>query len=124
MNDKKIKIFTDLITWQKAHKFVLKTYEVTANFPKTETYALTDQMRRCIISVSSNIAEGFSRRSKKEKTQFYYMALGSTTELQNQLIIAKDLNYLNEEKFKIIMDQTIEVHKLINSLIKSSQSYS
>lgn len=62
MSEFKIKVFTDLITWQKAHKLVLAIYELTGMFPKTETYALIDQMRRCVISISSNIAEGFSRK--------------------------------------------------------------
>lgn len=124
MNDAKIKVFTDLITWQKAHRLVLATYQITGLFPKTETYALVDQMRRCVVSISSNIAEGFSRKSKKEKQQFYYMSLGSTTELENQLIIAQDLKYLSQEKFIVIIEQLREVHKLINSLIKSSQNYS
>lgn len=124
MNTLKIKAFTDLITWQKGHQLVLLVYDVTGTFPKTETYALVDQMRRCVISITSNIAEGFSRKGKKEKIQFYYMALGSTTELQNQLIIARDLKYLSQIKFNEIMEQVIEVHKLINSLIKSSRNYS
>lgn len=124
MTDLKIRVFTDLITWQKAHKVVLRIYEISGKFPKSETYALVTQMRRCVVSITSNIAEGFSRKGKKEKIQFYYMSLGSMTELQNQLIIAKDLGYLSQEKFNKIMEQIVEVHKLINSLIKSSQDYS
>lgn len=123
MDKIKIKVFTDLITWQKAHQLVLTVYKTTSSFPKSETYALTDQMRRCVISITSNIAEGFSRKSKKEKMQFYYMSLGSTTELQSQLIIAKDLKYILIDDYNRIIDQVLEVHRLINSLIKSSQDY-
>jgi four helix bundle protein len=123
MEKQKIKVFTDLITWQKAHALVLVIYRITGTFPKTETYALVDQMRRCVISITSNIAEGFSRRSKKEKMQFYYMSLGSTTELHSQLIIARDLSYLSQEEYVKLLDQVTEVHKLVNSLIKSSQNY-
>lgn len=124
MEKTKIKVFTDLITWQKAHGLVLSIYKITNSFPRAETYALVDQMRRCVISITSNIAEGFSRKGKKEKVQFYYMALGSTTELQSQLMIGKDLNYLSQEKYNVLMAQITEVHKLLNSLIKSSQNYS
>ena len=67
----KIRNFTDLIAWQEAHKLVLLTYKITNNFPQKEIYALTSQMRRAVISVTSNIAEGFSRKSSKEKIQFF-----------------------------------------------------
>jgi four helix bundle protein len=76
-------------------------------------------MCRCAISVTSNIAEGFSRKSSKEKIQFYRISLGSLTELQNQLLIAKDINYLPKEEFNKLAEQTIEVSKLINGLIRS-----
>jgi len=78
---KKIQSFTQLNVWKETHKLVLLIYKTTDNFPKKETYSLTDQMRRCAISITSNIAEGFSRQSKKEKLQFYYVSKGSLTEL-------------------------------------------
>ncbi len=115
----KIKSFTGLIAWQEAHKLVLLIYKITKEFPQSETYSLIDQIRRCAVSISSNIAEGFSRHSKKEKLQFFYMALGSLTELQNQLLIAKDVDYLDKSNFIEIAEQTVKVSKLINGLIKS-----
>lgn len=114
----KIKSFTDLIAWKEAHKLAIFVYEATKLFPKEEIYGLTNQVRRAAVSVSSNIAEGFSRRSSAEKRQFYYQALGSLTELQNQLLIARDIKYLTKEKFNELANQTISVSKLINSLIK------
>ena len=78
-------------------------------------------MKRCAVSITSNIAEGFSRKSKKEKNQFYYISLGSTTELQNQLLISKDLEYITKAEFLKAAEQTVRVHKLINGLIKSSR---
>lgn len=123
-NKTKIHSFTDLDAWKEAHKLVLLVYKYTKLFPKEELYSLVDQMRRCVISISSNIAEGFSRQSKKEKQQFYFIAKGSLTELQNQLLVAKDVNYLNKEDFQIIAVQTIRVHKLINGLIRSSEKRS
>lgn len=115
----KIKNFTDLFAWQEGHKLVLLIYRTTDNFPKKETYSLIDQMRRCSTSITSNIAEGFSRNTSKEKIQFYYISLGSITELQNQLIIAKDVNYLRKEDFNTLNNQTIVVRKLIYGLIKN-----
>lgn len=115
----KIQTFTDLIAWQKGHALVLMVYRVTLTFPRNEAFCLIDQMRRCAVSITSNIAEGFSRRGAKEKIQFYYMALGSTTELQNQLLIARDLGYLIQKQFNELASQTVEVHKLLNGLIKS-----
>lgn len=115
----KIKNFTDLVAWQEAHKLVLGVYQITKSFPRTEIYSLTNQMCRCVISISSNIAEGFSRRSSKEKTQFYFMSKGSLTELQNQLLIARDLGYISQEQYTELESQTIIVHKLINGLIRT-----
>lgn len=122
MGNGKIKSFTDLIAWQEGHKLVLLIYRITSPFPRAE-YSLVDQMKRCVVSITSNIAEGFSRKSKKEKMQFYYMALGSTTELQNQLVIARDLKFVSTKDFNDVAKQTIRIHKLINGLIKSSTSY-
>mgnify|MGYP001616859643 CR=1 FL=1 len=120
----KIKSFTSLNAWKNAHEVVLLVYKITKGFPAEERFCLIDQMRRCAISVTSNIAEGFSRQSAKEKKQFYYIALGSTTELQNQLLVTKDIGYINQATFKDLAEKTVVVHKLLNGLIKSSRSYS
>lgn len=114
-----IKSFTDLNVWREGHKLVLTIYSLTLNFPKSELYALVDQMRRCSVSVTSNVAEGFNRSGKKEKIQFYYMALGSLTELQNQLLIARDLKYVDNKLFQEVAEQTVLVQKLLNGLIRS-----
>ena len=119
----KIQSFTDLTAWQRGHNLVLEIYKITKTFPREELYSLVDQMRRCAISITSNIAEGFSRKSYKEKIQFYSMALGSTTELQNQLLVAKDVGYITKEKFNSLAFQTVEVHKLLNGLIKGAKRY-
>jgi four helix bundle protein len=120
--NKKVRSFTDLFVWQEAHKLVLMIYKTTKEFPAEEKYSLIDQMRRCAISISSNIAEGFSRQSKKEKVQFYHVAKGSLTELQNQLLVAKDVEYINKKKFHEIAEQTVQTHKLLNGLIRSSNN--
>ena len=112
----KIKSFTDLYAWQEAHKLVLIIYKMTKSFPKEETFGLISQMRRAAISITSNIAEGFSRNTSKDKYQFYSMAAGSLTELQNQLIASRDLGYLQNDTFQEHGKQTVTVHKLINGL--------
>ena len=101
---------------------VLMIYEATKAFPAEEKFGLTNQIRRAVVSFTSNIAEGFSRNSAKEKIQFYYMALGSLTEVQNQLIIARDLSYLSGNMFDKIAEQTIIANKLISGLIRSAKS--
>ena len=112
----KIKNFTDLNAYKEAHKLVLIIYKFTAKFPKEERYGLIDQMHRAAISTTSNIAEGFSRNTIKDKCQFYTLAQGSLTELQSQLLISRDLSYLTKEDFNQIANQTVIVNKLINGL--------
>ena len=102
---------------------MLMVYKLTERFPKKETFGLVNQMRRCVVSITSNIAEGFSRQSYKEKIQFYSVALGSVTELQNQLLIARDVDYLEKKEFQEIAEQSVKVHKIVNGLIKRSRSH-
>ncbi|MBP6882069.1 MAG: four helix bundle protein [Candidatus Levybacteria bacterium] len=116
----KIKSFTDLHAWQEGHLLVLDIYKITKTFPVDERFGLIDQMRRCSVSITSNIAEGFSRKGKKEKIQFLFLALGSLTELQNQLLVARDVGYISHELFKRLADKTVVISKLTNGLIKSS----
>ncbi|MEK7211084.1 MAG: four helix bundle protein [Patescibacteria group bacterium] len=118
----KIKSFTGLNAWKEGHKLVLMIYDVTKNFPKEEIFGLIMQLKRAAVSITSNIAEGFSRGSYKEKVQFYAIALGSLTETQNQLLIAKDVKYISKEQFSELANQTVIVSKLINGLIKSSKA--
>jgi four helix bundle protein len=118
-NSKKIKSFTDLIAWQEGHKLVLKVYEITKNFPNYEMFGLTSQMRRCAVSITSNIAEGFSRRTNKDKIKFYHTSLGSITELQNQLLIARDVSFINQDDFINLAEQTTSVQKVLHGLRKA-----
>ncbi len=118
-----IKSFTDLDAWREGHKLVLIIYEITKSFPKEEMFGLVSQMRRCAVSITSNVAEGFSRQSYREKVQFYSISQGSVTELQNQLLVAKDVGFIEKEKFREIALQSIKTHKIINGLIKSSKNH-
>jgi four helix bundle protein len=119
---RKIKSFTELNAWKEGHKLVLEIYKITKTFPKDEQFGLTNQLRRAAVSFTSNIAEGFSRNSYKEKLQFYSMALGSLTEIQNQLLVAKDIGYITREEFDKIAKQTITINKITNGLIKKSKT--
>ena|SRR3989344_7223040 len=118
----KIKSFTDLNAWKEGHLLVLAIYKITQKFPKEELFGLINQLRRAAVSFTSNIAEGFSRTSFKEKVQFYSVALGSLTEIQNQLIIAKDLEYISVEEFASLAERTIVISKITNGLIKKSKT--
>ena len=116
----KIKNFQDLRIWQTGIEVVKDVYILTKKFPKEELYGLTSQMRRSAVSIPSNIAEGFRRYHNKEYKQFLYIALGSCAELETQIIIANELDYINEtnkteliEKIKYICRMTV---KLINKL--------
>ena len=122
-NDSKtIRSFTDLDAWKEGHKLALIMYEVTKTFPKEEIFSLIMQMRRAAVSITSNIAEGFSRQSYKEKLQFYSISLGSLTELQNQSLVARDVKFMSEVDFQRIAQQSLRVSKLVNGLIKKCRS--
>ena len=122
MDNQKITTFTDLNAWKQGHRLALEVYRLTSSFPKEELYSLVDQLRRAAVSITSNIAEGFSRQSYKEKVQFYSTAMGSATEVQSQLLLARDLGYINTEQFNQISEIELTAHKLLSGLIKSSKS--
>jgi four helix bundle protein len=116
-----IKSFTDLNAWQEGHKLMILVYKITAKFPKKETYSLVDQMRRSAVSVTSNIAEGFGRQSYKDRLKFYYQAQGSLTELKNQILVVKDIGYLEGCDFKILSDQANTTHCLLQGLMSATK---
>ncbi len=124
MHTNPIRSFQDLNVWKEGHVLVLEIYKITKSFPKDELFGLTNQIRRASVSITSNISEGFNRISPKEKLQFYFIALGSLAETQNQLFIAKDIGYIKPEIFDKIQIQLIVVQKLLNAFIKSTRSFS
>lgn len=117
MANEKIKSFQDLIMWQKAKSFAIHIYKVTGNFPKEELYGITNQLRRAAISIPSNIAEGFRRRSQKDKIHFSRMAYGSGAEIETQLIIAQELDYLSDDEYMELQSELTEIMKMINVVI-------
>lgn len=110
--------FTDLVAWREGHDLVIGVFRETMRFPPI-CRALATQMQRAAISVTSNIAEGFGRQSIADKKHFYVIARGSTTELQNQLLIARDIGVCQPEVFQDLAERSILVHKLIIGLVKS-----
>lgn len=109
--------FRKLIIWQKAMNLVTKTYHSTKKFPKEEIFGLTSQIRRCSISIPSNIAEGHGRESNKEYLRFLNISIGSLFELQTQLEIAKNIEYLTEEDFNTLYEDSREVERMLVSFI-------
>ena len=113
-----IKSFRDLRVWRSAFDLTIQIYKLTSSFPQHETYGLKSQMQRASVSVCSNIAEGFGRRSLREKDQFYSMANGSLTELENQIYIAKAVGYFNDKDTKQLIDMSTTTHKMLIALQK------
>jgi four helix bundle protein len=111
--------FEKLIAWQKARELASEIYKTTKLFPKDELFGLTSQMRRCAVSIASNLAEGSGRNSMKDKARFTEIAFGSALELLNQLILSFDFEYLEEQKYIAIREKITEVTVLINGLYKS-----
>ena len=112
-----IKSFEELIVWQEARKFTNSIYKLTKKYPQEELYGLTSQMRRAAVSIISNIAEGFDRRTTKEFVNFLIIARASVSEVQNDLYISLDLNYINTKNFQTNYDYAQKIAKLINGLI-------
>ena len=116
--EKEIKSFRDLIIWQRGISLVKDVYEETRNFPKEELYGITTQIRRSAISIPSNISEGHIRQHRAEFRQFLNIALGSLAELETQIIIARELNYLSIEKSENLIDQMSSLGKMMRGLMK------
>ena len=117
----KIEKFEDIKAWQKAKELAKRIYDLTNKGDFAKDYSLKDQIRRASISVMSNIAEGYARQTDKEFAQFLFIALGSTAELQSQLYLAQDLNYISKEEFYRIYEQGSETARLITGFIKYLQ---
>ena len=117
-----VKSFEDLAVWKDARKFTNKIYNLTNKFPKEELYGLTSQIRRATVSIMSNIAEGFDRRSDKELSNFLSIARASSSEVQNDLYIALDLNYISQAEFNQLYQEAKKIAKQINGLMNYLKS--
>lgn len=120
-NDMK-KEYTELEVWIESRKLVNLVYEKTKTFPKEELFGLTNQMRRCSISIPSNIAEGLGRRTANDTIQFLHISRGSLYELETQFYLAIDQKYILEEEFRTVLNQILICKKLINGFINYFKS--
>jgi four helix bundle protein len=111
--------YKELKVWQKAVDLTVEIYVITDKFPVKEIYTLVSQMRRCSSSIPSNIAEGAGRNSEKDFNHFLGIALGSSYELETQLIISNRLNYIEDSEFQDFSTKIFEIEKMINGLQKS-----
>ena len=114
--------FRELKVWQKAHKFTLGVYKCTQSFPRTELYALTSQLRRAAASIEANIAEGCGRRSDREMARFLRIAMGSATETECFLLLARDLGYLQAGECDDLESALNEAKRMIHSLLQRIES--
>jgi four helix bundle protein len=119
IKENKVRTHRDLDVWKKSIDLVTLIYKFTANYPKDEMYGLTSQIRRCAVSIPSNIAEGSARTTKKDFSHFLAIALGSVAELETQLIISKNLNYLPETVLNELMPELISIRRMTLGLRKS-----
>ena len=116
--------FTNLKVWQKAHTLTVNVYRTTQNFPPEEKFGLTSQIRRASISIESNLAEGCGRNSDKEFARFISIAQGSAFEVRCQLILAKDLDYISDNQFHFLIQQILEINRMLNALEKKLRANS
>ena len=113
--------FRRLNVWQKAHELALEVYRVTARFPKEELYALTSQLKRAASSIGANIAEGCGRGSDADFSRFLLFAMGSASELEYHLLLARDLKFLSEEDHLHLANLTTEVKRMLVGLIQRTR---
>jgi len=114
--------FKELTVWQNAYRLALEVYRITCALPSSEQYGLASQMKRASVSIPSNITEGYKRQSRKEYLQFLSIASGSAGELETQLLLSKDLGFLDIEDFQRVSKLSEEVSKGLGNLIKALKS--
>ncbi|HLI62833.1 MAG TPA: four helix bundle protein [Terriglobales bacterium] len=117
-----MKDFRDLKVWQRAHDTTLAIYRCTRDFPREETYGMVSQLRRCSSSIAANIAEGCGCSGNPEFARFLLMAMGSASELEYFLLLARDLHYLAPQKYQAIVNEVIEMRRMLNGLLSKVQA--
>jgi four helix bundle protein len=117
-----MKDFRSLKVWEKAHELTLKIYKSTESFPKQEIYGVTSQLQRAAVSVPTNIAEGCGKDSDAELKRYFVIAMGSASELEYLLLLARDLDYLPHGIYQTMQDDLVEVRKMLNAFIQRLKS--
>jgi len=119
--EREIKHFSDLDVWKVNQELVLMVYKITKKFPREEKFGLIDQLRRAASSITANIAEGWGRYHFADKIRYFYQARGSNCEVQNFIILARDLGYLSPEDYEQLREKVFQGFKIINGLIRSTE---
>lgn len=117
-----MKDFRSLKVWEKSHSLVLEVYKTSNDFPRAEQFNLTSQLRRAIVSISTNLAEGCGRGSDKDFKRFVQIAMGSASETAYLLILCKDLGYISDKEFNKLLNEIQEIKKMLSSLISKLRS--
>lgn len=113
-----MKDFRSLKVWEKSHALTLTIYQATEQFPKQELFSLTNQIQRAAVSIPANIAEGCGKDSDAESKRYFSIAMGSSSELEYLLLLAKDLSYLQENLYQSIQNELVETRKMLNAFIQ------
>jgi four helix bundle protein len=114
--------FHELIVWRKAHEFTLQVYKITKRFPKEELYGITDQIRRASVSIPANIAEGCGKDSRADFARYIQIAIGSSSEVEYFILLARDLSFLNNDEFNEFSIKITEIKRMLSSLRKKVRS--
>ena len=117
-----LKNYKELNVWQKSYSLCLHLYKITKGFPKDEMYGLTSQIRRSAVSIPSNIAEGYGRKTTLEYVRFLYIAYGSVCELETQTMISGDLGYVEKESLQKLREEIGDVERMLKAMIKSLEN--
>ena len=117
-----LKNFKELKVWKKSYKLCLEVYRITAGFPKEERYGIVSQIRRSVVSVPSNIAEGYGRRTTADYVRMLYISYGSICELETQVLLAGDLNFIKQDELGALKEGIAEVERMLKALIKSLEN--
>ena len=117
-----LKSFKDLSVWQKSYRLCLEIYRITATFPKEEKYGLTSQIRRSVVSIPSNIAEGYGRKTTLDYIRMLYISYGSVCELETQILLAGDLELIEKEEMGPLIKDIAEIERMLKALIKSLEN--
>ena len=118
------KDFRQLKVWQKSHQLTLNLYQITASFPRAETYGLTAQIRRAAVSIPSNLAEGCGRSGDAELARFCNIARGSASELEYQLLLARDLKLIQSDDYELLLQQTIAIKRMLTVFVRKLRAES
>ena len=116
------KNYKELTVWQKSYELCLKIYKITAKFPKEEKYGLTSQIRRAVVSIPSNIAEGYGRRTTADYVRMLYISYGSVCELETQILLAGDLDFIEENDLGVAKRNIAEIERMLKALIQSLEN--